>query len=225
MMPNAMSIRLQSRTPGVHTSTAVMPGSQRWLLYGGMLGSVLFSGVYLIAGTLRPGYDPVRESISALGVGPHGWVQSANFILFGLFSAGVTVALRRALAPGRGALAVPLLRALAALGLLLDGAFAAGPGHQLGDALTFTAVPLACLVLARRLSGEPGWRGWATYTRASAVAFWALLAAFALTNAHGGAPAGLLEKLAATVMAIWLFLLAARLLSTGGRVTAPHPTP
>jgi hypothetical protein len=75
--------------------------------------------------------------------------------------------------------------------------------HQLGDALTFTALPLACFVLARRFAREPHWRGWATYSVASTTV----------------GPAGLFEKLAAAIMSIWLLLLAARLLTGTGRVS------
>ncbi len=196
-----------------------MPRAQRLLLYCGLLGPVLFTGTYLIAGALRPGYNGLRQPISDLGVGSGGWVQSLNFIVFGLLSALFTLGLYRALRPGRAALSVPLLRAAGALGLLLDGMFSAGPLHQLGDALTFTALPLACFLLARRFTQEPQWRGWAAYSVASGVMFWAFLATFSALNAQATGPAGLFEKLAATVMSAWLLLLAARLSTGNGRIS------
>lgn len=205
--------------PTAPSRTNPIPRSQRLLLGCGLVGPVLFTGIYLIDGAVRPGYDAMRASISALGTGDGGWVQSANFLVFGLLSGLFTLGLRRALQPGRGAALTPLLRGVGALGLILDGVFAAGPLHQLGDALTFTALPLACFVLARRLAREPCWRGWATFSVASGLLFWALLVAFSITNTHATGPDGLYEKLAATVMSVWLFALAARLSTRSGRIS------
>jgi hypothetical membrane protein len=193
---------------------AVNARVQRLLLSCGIAGPLLFTGVYLADGLARPGYHGWQQPISELGVGPGGWVQSADFIVFGVLSLAFTVALRQALVPGAAATWGPLLRAVGALGLLLDGAFPAGPLHQAGDTLTFTALPLACFVLARRFAKEPGWRGWATYSVATGIGFWALLAVFTATNTGG------YEKLAAGMMSAWLLLLAARLLARGGHVTA-----
>jgi len=136
---------------------------QRLPLTCGVVGPVLFTGTHLIDGLLRSGYNGWRQPISDLGVGPGGWVQSVNFIVFGILSRCFTLRLRRALVPGIGATWGPALRAVVGLGLIFDGAFPDGSLHQVGDALTFTALPLACFVLARRFAKEPEWRGWATY--------------------------------------------------------------
>src|SRR5215469_16914469 len=51
----------------------------------GMMGPLLFILGFTLAGWLTPGYSPLQESISSLGVeGPHPWIQNTNFVVFGL---------------------------------------------------------------------------------------------------------------------------------------------
>lgn len=49
----------------------------------GAAGAVLFVAVFLIDGATRPGYSPVRHTVSALATGPRAWVQGANFMVSG----------------------------------------------------------------------------------------------------------------------------------------------
>jgi hypothetical protein len=51
---------------------------------GRTIGSALFVGVFTIDGYFRPGYDQFREYVSALSIGPRGWIQIANFVVVGL---------------------------------------------------------------------------------------------------------------------------------------------
>ena len=50
-----------------------------WLLLAaGTAGGLAFTGVYLAEGATRAGYDPLAQPISALSLGPGGWVQQLN---------------------------------------------------------------------------------------------------------------------------------------------------
>ena len=77
-------------------------------------------------------------------------------------------------------------------------------------------------MLARRFAGDPAWRGWAAYSRATgalvAVCFVASLAA----AFRPGAPAGLLQRVAIVAGWGWIALLATRLLIQA-RVRAARP--
>ncbi|MGI9005696.1 MAG: DUF998 domain-containing protein [Streptosporangiaceae bacterium] len=221
------------------------PGSllHRLLLACGVLGSLLFTAAFLIVGSARAGYDPLRQPISALSLGPGGWVQSANFIAFGLLMACFAVGLRGSLAPGTGAGWAPLLQAAVAAGLIIDGIFAQDPGrgyppgitavstpslhgllHNVGLGLAATALPARCFVLARRFAAEPRWRGWAAYSITTGILFLVLLAVFGMTNATPSAPAGLFEKLATIQASIYTIALCTRLLATTARVSPQPPT-
>jgi len=48
----------------------------------GVAGAVLFTTIYLIEGMTRPDYNALQQPISALSLGPGGWLQQANFILY-----------------------------------------------------------------------------------------------------------------------------------------------
>jgi hypothetical membrane protein len=193
----------------------------RLLLGCGLAGPVLFIGTFLIEGATRPGYDAWRQAVSTLGLGPSGGVQRADFIVFGLLIGLFAFGLRAVLARGATAFWAPLLQGVIALGLLLDGLVPSGALHLLGDSLTFTAFPLCAFLLAARFVRVPQWRGWAAYSVASGLLFWAALIAFQVTTAHTG-PAGLFERAAVLVSALWTIVLAARLAASTGRVESPR---
>ena len=58
-----------------------------------MIAPVLFVAVFTIEGSLRVGYDPISSYVSELSLGPRGWIQIANFVVFGalvlVFASGV----------------------------------------------------------------------------------------------------------------------------------------
>src|SRR6516164_10917709 len=95
-----------------------------WLLLAaGTAGGLVFTGVYLAEGATRAGYRALAQPISALSLGPGGWVQQLNFIVFGVLVCASAAGWRAALAPGRGALGFPVLRVAAGVGLVMDGLF------------------------------------------------------------------------------------------------------
>jgi hypothetical protein len=183
-----------------------------WLLLAaGTAGGLMFTGVYLAEGATRAGYRAMAQPISALSLGPGGWVQQLNFIVFGVLVCASAAGWRVALAPGRGAVAFPGLRVIAGVGLVMDGLFAQDPSggyppgsravaptvhgqvHTLFAMITITALASGCFVLAARFAAEPAWRRWATFAAAAGVATIVFIAAFGAAGAHGGL-AGLWER-------------------------------
>lgn len=201
-----------------------------WLTYGS-LAPVLFTGIYLIEGAARPGYDGWRHSISALSLGPGGWLQQANFVLLGINVLIVAIVWRRVLAGGVGATWYPLMRGLEGFSLVLIGLFATDPepGYPPGSApvqafsTVHGIVHFACLfaiifammagllVMARRFWGDRHWRGWVLYSVVSALLINLLIALFGVANSHDFEYAGVMERLATNVEAIWGLALLARL--------------
>ncbi len=53
-------------------------------VWAGMIGPVLFAATFTIEGWLRPGYNPNSMFVSELSLGPRGWIQILNFIVFGV---------------------------------------------------------------------------------------------------------------------------------------------
>ena len=103
------------------------PVSLKYLLAGGIIGPLLFILVFLIAGAARPGYDPMRQPVSSLSIGPRGWVQMGSFILTGALIFAFAVGLRRILRGPGGSFWGPALLMLVGLGLFGAGFFVTDP--------------------------------------------------------------------------------------------------
>ena len=188
---------------------------ERLFIACGIVGPILFTATYLIEGALHPGYDLIRQPISNLELVSNGWTQSANFVLFGLLIVCFAFGLRKELVRGFGVNSIPLLQGLVALGLMISGVFTHDPLHTSGDILSFSALFVNCLVFARRVSRDPRWHGWATYTIATGVLMMVFVIAFGVAY-HNHGPAGIFERLAIIVRSIWTILLSARLLTRPG---------
>src|SRR5215472_1384325 len=198
------------------------------LLVAGTAGGLAFTGVYLAEGATRAGYRAVAQPISALSLGPGGWVQQLNFIAFGMLACLSAAGWRAALAPGRGGLAFPALRAIAGAGLVMDGLFTQDPSggyppgaragvptvhgqlHTLFAVITITALASGCFVLAARFAAEPLWRRWAVFAAATGVATIIFIAAFGAADGHGGL-AGLWERAAGGATSVLTVAVLARL--------------
>jgi hypothetical protein len=98
----------------------------RWAALAGMVGPPLFAAVIVLATLLQYdflrglGWHPIDASPvpypSALALGPYGWLQVANFVLFGLLLLVFAMGFHRGVEAGRagrGAIAGPALLAAA----------------------------------------------------------------------------------------------------------------
>src|SRR6516225_8753617 len=198
------------------------------LLAAGTAGGLVFTGAYLAERATRAGYAALAQPVSALSLGPGGWVQQLNFIVFGVLAGLSAAGWRAALAPGRGAVAFPVLRAVAGVGLVMDGLFAQDPSggyppgaragaatvhgqvHTLFAVITITALAGGCFVLAARFAAEPLWRRWAVFAAAAGVATIVFIAAFGAAGGHGGL-AGLWERAAGAATSALTVAVLARL--------------
>jgi Protein of unknown function (DUF998) len=171
----------QNKVASWRTAPAVPPLLLLWLSYG-TIGSMLFTLTYLIEGATRPGYNAWQQAISALSLGPGGWVQQVNFVVFGVIVLLTAFVWRKFLKGGVGATWYPILRGIEGLSLVMDGFFSQDPTpgypsnvvlttptvhaviHQIFAFVSVTAIAVGFFVLARRLAKEPDWRGWATYS-------------------------------------------------------------
>ena len=184
------------------------------------------SGFFMLAaavqGAKRPGYDSWHQAVSALSLGPGGWVQGINFILLGLALLGTVSTWRRILAGGRGARAYPLLTAITGVSFVVV-AFVPqdpAPGYDpVQLALTApTAVGLLHLalagvaagcsvaglfVMANRFSADPRWRGWASYTRVMAALMIMSVAIYGVWSTTATGFAGTFERLAILIPSVW----------------------
>ena len=196
------------------------------LAAAGIVGPILFTVVFVVHGLLRSDYSPVGDPISALAIGPYGWVQDLNFIVFGVLMLAYAVGLHLGLRPARAGILGPALLALAGVGAVLSGvvplrAVAGGgtyepAGHTVAVFMAFLGAGIGLIALSRRMTGDPRWRSLATYTLATGIAIVVLFLAVGALASTPDAPLnrwfGLTQRV---LLAVWypcLIILALRLL-------------
>ena len=148
--------------------------------WSGVTGSTIFVSVFTIEGLLRPGYDAASMYISALSIGPRGWIQITNFIVVGvlivLFANGVAAEF------GKTAGAGVTLLTLIGLSLTASGPFVMDSTtdaflemsthsrlHYLFGAIVFSLAPASLFVFAARFRRVPAWRALRWWTLAAGI--------------------------------------------------------
>jgi hypothetical protein len=156
--------------------------------YGVIAGPIY---VVVVAGQAiaRDGFDPTRHPASVLANGELGWIQIANFLVTGAMTIAAAVGIYRATRPARSSAWASGLIGGYGAGLIGGGLFRADPvpGFPPGtpDEVTISwhglahfvagAVGFACLIAAGFVLGHwfsrRGERGWAWYSRVTAILF------------------------------------------------------
>ncbi|SFT05324.1 DUF998 domain-containing protein [Saccharopolyspora flava] len=199
---------------------------ERTLLRCGTAGAVLFVAAFLIIGSVRAGYDPLRHPVSSLSIGSFGWTQAVNFCISGVLVTSFAFGVRSVLLRLGGDWWIPGLVIAVGVGLIGAGFFttdpingyppgaeevttATGVLHQLFSAGVFLGLPAASWMLGRLFwATEHPW--WAGYCFLTAVAF---LAGFVLAAlGFGGMPdfqpyAGLYQRITLGIGFGWLLLI------------------
>ncbi|MFD0900964.1 DUF998 domain-containing protein [Actinomadura sediminis] len=187
------------------------------LLWAGAAGAWGFVVTFLLDGWTRPGYRPVRHPVSALALGPRGWLQTANFVLCGVLVTAGAVAVADALDSAALAGAIAVFGAsLVASGIFpMDAMRGYPPGapdgtpedtsarHRLHDragAVVFGSLPVAAVIAAFAVPDA----AWKWYSGVTAALFAAGFAAFGQAWENDSRYAGLVQR--ATIIVGWLWL-------------------
>lgn len=211
----------QLRTANAEASTLI-----KLLAAGGVLAPVAFMVSALAQSLTRDDHRLLRDPISALAAGPTGWIQDVTFACAGVLLIGFSLALHRAIRPGRRIYPGPQLLALFGLGLVAaavwpavdaSGAFTEGNvPHVIAGFVTFGSAGLAALALAPRLARDPRWTDLSRYVRSLGVILVILFVAIgALVRPPGGPLHDWLGLAQWIFLAVWfpcIAVLAVRLL-------------
>jgi hypothetical membrane protein len=158
----------------------------------GVLGPAAFTSAWIAAASRQPGLDFAAPQISGLAADDarDPWIMISGFLVLGGCAVGFGTALRRALGGRR---AGPGPRLTQAAGVLTIAAgllrrdhvlLTAGPeswhnhAHDIVSAVVYLLLVAVPLLLARRFSGDPRWRGLAAPLVASSITSAVLLVAF-----------------------------------------------
>jgi hypothetical membrane protein len=207
------------------------------LATAGVAGPVVFALVALVHSLLRPEHSLVADPVSALAAGPSGWIQNANFLLFGAlmiaYAIGLHLGVRRR--SRWGSVGVAFL-VLSGIGLMWGGLFPATDAtgafdedrllHVPGFIMTFLGGGIGLIAMSRRMARDSRWRDLATYALLSGVAMLVLIVAGGGLVRPPGAPLhawfGLFQWM---MLAVWLpctVILALRLLRVARTVEVPR---
>jgi hypothetical protein len=200
--------------------------------WAGMLGSSLFVLVFSVEGWLRPGYSPMTTYVSALSLGPRGWIQIANFILLGsllfLFTRGVAAEFQNGKASKWGL----ILLTIVAFCYFFSGPFIMDPTgtslaqstihgtiHGILGAIAFMLMPISCFVFLRRFNADANWHSMRLWTlilgtiSAAAVILLTISTKFPQFQSTFAGWIGLIQRALIIPFMIWVFVFALHLLS------------
>ncbi len=202
----------------------------RALLLCGLIAGPFYIVVGLIQAVTRPGFDLLRDDLSLLANGDLGWIQIANLVLTGLLVVAFALGLRRVFIAGRGRTWGPILLVVYGAGLIGAGCFTADPAfgfppgtpadahtmswhgllHFLCAGVGVLALIVACFVIARRFAAQRQ-RGWAVFSRATGVIFFAAFVGVATGSGQSWSVIGF--WIGVVVAWAWISALAGSLLT------------
>jgi hypothetical membrane protein len=201
----------------------------RALLICGLIAGPFYIVVGLIQALTRPGFDIMRHDLSLLANGDLGWIQITNLVLTGLLVGAFAVGMRQALDAGRGRTWGPILLGVYGVGLIGAGFFTADPAfgfppgteasahaiswhgflHIITAGIGFLALIAACFVLASRFASRRQ-RGWAAYSLATGVIFFAAFVGVATGSGQSWSVIGF--WIGVVFAWVWIWALAMKLL-------------
>src|SRR5579863_11876 len=187
-----------------------------------IIGIVVYVVIDVIAQLLPPHYNAISQAESGLAVGPYGFLMTINFVIRGLLSLALLIALTRATTKeGRSQFGLVLL-GVWAIGAFLLALFPTdlagqkptlhGLIHLLVAFIAFVCVAIGELLLSLRFAADERWQAVRNLT--VTIAFATLIALFLLffgTIAGLNGIGGLLERVFLGLALLWLLVVAVHL--------------
>ncbi|MEO8972514.1 MAG: DUF998 domain-containing protein [Ktedonobacteraceae bacterium] len=172
-----MSVRL-TPAPSASSNKGKARSVQHGFLWVGIIAPVLFAAVFTIDGLLKSGYSASDEAISYLDLGTSGWIQRANFILFGLLLLVFLVGYVRRMRPIFGQIRLTIASiffVISDLGWMMAGFCVPNPYlapqvpwpgvlHQISVIVAFLPFAIACFILGVKSIRTRGWRIYGGYS-------------------------------------------------------------
>ena len=205
--------------------------SERNAALAGMIGPVLFAFIVIVLTVAqygfmrRLGWHPIESSgvpwPSGLALGPYGWLQVLNFVLFGLLVISFAVGLHRRVS-GRAAKIGTGSLMLAGVALLLLGfktdpnLLSTGPQtlsgwiHGLAFVLLTLSLLLTFFLVGWGLRKDPLWRSYGWYSLVTGIVF--VVGSFI--------PGQIGAYVFLTVVLVWMFVMALQLKSVAEGASA-----
>jgi hypothetical protein len=204
---------------------------RKYAAWAGILGPVIFVATFTIEGWLRTGFDPLSMYVSALSLGPRGWVQILNFLALGLLLLIFTFGVAAEFPGGKASRGGIVILAIMAILFLVSGPFVMDPMgtpqtqatvhgtiHGIAGAIVFLLMPISCFVFMRRFRLESKWRSFQWWTLALGILVAVAVVVLSITSKSPSLINvfqdwfGLIQRLIIVPFMLWIFLFALRLL-------------
>jgi hypothetical membrane protein len=178
----------------------------------GILAPIIFWLMVIVESLIRPGYSPVHNFVSDLGVGSLAILQNINFMIFGLLTIFLGLGLN-------GSLPIPRSRSLKTgiwlviifgILIILAGVFpenyGSGALHQSVSAFAFLSIIAAQLLVWKGLKGDDFaiWGKYRTYSLVSGLLSIIFLILLQVAISDFPAYQGLAQRLFLAVPWIWV---------------------
>jgi hypothetical membrane protein len=193
-----------------------------------IVGVALFWIILSIAQSLTPGYNPIRQSLSDLALGPYDWLETVAFFLLAFVAMALGFGLYYGLQRKSGLRTVAILFGIMAFGEVITAIFQVdlvktpisihALVHQAGASIVAIAFPVATFMLLPNLKAEHHWKGLANYTFAVAVSMFTLVITreVLLPTTWLNPWFGLYEKVLLANSLVWIEVMAIRLWRVAG---------
>jgi hypothetical membrane protein len=195
----------------------------RWLALAGVVGPIFFAVGVTLLGLLHPGYSPVSESMSTLGVGgPYAGLANALGLICGVlllaFAIGFFLLMSPILRQGWRVTCLVLLL-FSGIGLAGPAIFPAAPAtvtlHWTVAWFGFFAFLVACIIVGSQWVRVRHWRGYGWYSLLIALMLLAIILSVRFVpGARLGV--GLFERALFFVLFLWYVVIGWRLFARGG---------
>ncbi len=213
--------------PRIYTDRATRVGNRltRLFIVAGVIGSIPSLLVITLDGFLRPGYSPLYQMISDLGVGQNAWLLNSDLVVSGLlimlFAIGFSQAMQNSIS-GRRLIASTSLFVLAGAGIANDGFFTeynvADPHAALHDALhtlgffvAFISLGIAFFLIGLQLRNDRARRGYGWYSLITGLLMLSLMLFPYTLPVHGMQLEGLNERMLVVAAFAWQVVTGYRL--------------
>lgn len=150
-----------------------------------MVGPILLVVAFTVGGVLRPGYSPIHQAVSDLGVGSNPWLLNVPCVLLGVLLTAFATSFFRSLRPAlsrRWRWICAVLLACTGLGFAVAAIFTEAPATvaihwMVGMSLLVLGAVAGFLVTGLALRRDTQWRTWSTYSLVSSLVTVLLIAA------------------------------------------------
>ena len=195
--------------------------------WAGIVGPALFVAVFLVEGWIRPAYNPLAEYVSALSLGERGWVQIANFIVFGALLFIFTRAVAAEFPNGKASRWGLILLTTISVCYFFSGPFVMDPAstplsdatthgtlHGILGAIAFVLMPITIFVFLRRFRSDPKWQflqGWTLVLGIVCAAvdiYFSIVSKIPILLASQSPWIGLIQRGVIVPFMVWVFVFA-----------------